>query len=240
MAKLIPLNKGKSVVVDDADFDKFSQWHWFFQANRNGNGYAVRKTTRNAKSVWLKMHREIIEAPSGMQVDHIDGNGLNNQRSNLRLCTATDNARNSRSRRGSSSEFKGVSWSKSGKAWQAYIAADKQTIYLGLFEDEGFAARVHDSAARKLHGEFARLNLPNCAPLTDDEIAARRLQPSRTSSFRGVSWHSQNHCWTSSICIHRKKVYLGSYAVERDAAAAYNQAAIKYHGNKAKLNQLGE
>lgn len=238
MAKLIPLNKDKFATVDDSDYDWLSQWHWFFQSNRNGNGYAVRKTTRNSKPVWLKMHREILGAPREMMVDHIDGDGLNNQRCNLRLCDASENAMNTKSRIGSSSKFKGVSWDKSLKVWKAYICADKKTTYLGLFANEVFAARVHDTAARKLHGDFVRLNLPEYAPLTDEEIASCRLKQMKSSRFLGVSRHKLNDSWMAFISIRRKPLYLGSFGTEIEAAAAYNGAAIQYHGDKAKLNIL--
>jgi hypothetical protein len=96
-----------------------------------------------------------------MFVDHIDHNGLNNRRSNLRLCTAQQNARNHRPQLRGSSKYKGVSWRQDGKVFRALIWHNGKSINLGRFKNEIDAAKAYDKAAKKYFGEFAYLNFPD-------------------------------------------------------------------------------
>lgn len=106
------------------------------------------------------MHTEILRIISipGMVVDHIDGNGLNNQKSNLRQCTYAQNKQNSRKRKRTSSQFKGVNFHKGGQNWQAYITVNKKRIWLGRFNSEIEAASIYDAKARECFGEYAVTN----------------------------------------------------------------------------------
>jgi len=104
------------------------------------------------------MHRLIMNAPEGLVVDHIDRNGLNNRKCNLRLCTKAQNVQNSRPRRNRSSKYKGVFWNKLNKKWSASIHKGDKRIYLGGFDDEIEAALAYDRKAAELFGEFAYLN----------------------------------------------------------------------------------
>lgn len=158
MPREIPLTQGKVAIVDDADFDLVSGWKWFAVVGKK-SFYAVRTVNISKRSkLRVAMHRFLAGAHDGDVVDHIDGNGLDNRRSNLRVCSARDNARNIRARAGSS-RFKGVSFHRGVGKWQAYVAAEGQR-YLGVFDNEIDAALAHDEAARALHGEFARVNFP--------------------------------------------------------------------------------
>jgi len=103
------------------------------------------------------MHREIIDAPSEMKVDHIDNNGLNNRRSNLRLATVTQNNANTGLRRNNKSGHKGVFWNRQMKKWQAQIRFENKCFHLGYFTDVGLAAEAYADAAQRLFGEFSRL-----------------------------------------------------------------------------------
>ena len=105
------------------------------------------------------MHRLILNAGSGQQVDHIDKNGLNNTRGNLRFCTIAQNAQNRR-HRGGASQYRGVFWYEKSSRWGVRITARRETQFLGLFLSEEEAAKVYDRAARELHGQFANLNFP--------------------------------------------------------------------------------
>jgi len=105
------------------------------------------------------MHREIMDAPAGMEVDHINGNGLDNRKCNLRLATSSQNKRNQRKqRRKTSSKYKGVYWHKRDKVWVVRIQAEGKEKYIGSYKTEQEAALAYNEAALKYHGEYAKLN----------------------------------------------------------------------------------
>lgn len=150
MTKEIVLSNGTVALVDDADYAELSAYRW----HQDGN----RASRSNGKNRTLKMHRQIMgEQADGREVDHINGNGLDNRRCNLRLCTHAENTRNgSKHRDGLSSTYKGVT-NRYGK-WQAMIRTNNKGQYLGMFTSPEDAARAYDAKARELFGEFARLN----------------------------------------------------------------------------------
>ena len=155
--KTIPLTKGKFALVDDEDYDKLTKFPWCI----SGSGkYAVRR--KNGKVVY--MHREILAASKGKSIDHANGNQLDNRRSNLRFASISENNWNSNHKAGLSG-FRGVSWMRLAKKWQAYIHIKNKKLHLGYFHDKKAAALAHDKAARSLHGEFARLNFSNFSPV---------------------------------------------------------------------------
>ena len=105
------------------------------------------------------MHRQIMNAPKGIVVDHINRNGLDNRKANLRFATVSQN--NWNSRKGfncGSSKYKGVSWSKDKKKWAVWLSVNKKNKQFGYFDDEKEAARVYNEVAKKHRGEFAVLN----------------------------------------------------------------------------------
>lgn len=151
-------NKGKYVaLVDDEDFDSVNQYKW--SATKLGNNfYAMRGQWVDGKYTTKYMHSMILD---GKEIDHIDHNGLNNQKSNLRLCTRSENSMNKTKRRGVSSIYKGVSFFKKGGKWMAQITSAGKSIYLGYFVCEIDAARAYNTKATELFGEFANLNQIN-------------------------------------------------------------------------------
>lgn len=154
----ILLTQGLVALVDDADFHRLSIYKWFAVRGHN-TFYAVRNRASPKRGL-ICMHHEVVGKPvHGFQTDHIDGNGLNNQRVNLREATAGQNQMNQRVTVGSSM-YKGVSWHSTGKKWRARIHTNGRDEYLGFFSSEEDAARVYDSAASNYFGEFARLNFP--------------------------------------------------------------------------------
>lgn len=155
--KEIQLTKGLSVKVDDEDYEWLIKFKWYC----NNRGYAVRSSHFKTESgKWtcktVLMHREIANAPKGMDVDHADLDPLNNQRYNLRVCTRTENSLNRGLCKANTSGFRGVN--KADKKWIARIAFNGKRLYLGAFTDKQEAVRAYNAAALKYHGEFARLN----------------------------------------------------------------------------------
>lgn len=154
----IPLTKGKFAKVDPEDYIWLSQFRWHCKTNTNSI-YAVRTITENGKSKRIYMHRLIANTPCHLVCDHINHDGLDNRKKNLRNCTIKQNNANSRSAANSSSRYKGVSWDKRLSKWSASIKVDGKSISLGRFESEISAARAYDQAAKKYFGVFAFLNL---------------------------------------------------------------------------------
>lgn len=153
----IQLTKGKCAVVDATDYDWLNQWKWYAQHTGVGRHYAMRRIERNGISRLICMHRFILEAPEGVEVDHKNGNPLDNQRENLRLCNRSQNSANSRKQKRSISKYKGVTLHQ-GK-WRARIRPNGQQIELGCFSTQEEAGEAYDVAAIKHFGEFARLNI---------------------------------------------------------------------------------
>jgi hypothetical protein len=153
--KLIPLTQGKFAVIDGEDYDRLSQYTWYV-AKSGSTFYACR--VRGHTTVHI--HREIMRAAEGMICDHKNHKGLDNRKSNLRLCTSSQNARNQQARAGCTSKYKGVCWHKKHKKWQARIACNSSRMHLGSFDNEIDAALAYDRRAIEVFGEFAWLNFP--------------------------------------------------------------------------------
>lgn len=158
--KKIPLTQGKFAIVDDEDYEWLNQHKWCV-AHCTNKYYAVRFISVNKKRIQLYMHREIMGAMKGQEIDHRGGNSLDNRKSNLRFCTRSENLQNQHRTKNNSTKFKGVSWHKLRHKWQAYINFNKTRIQLGYFDNENDAAKAYDIEATKLFGEFANLNFPN-------------------------------------------------------------------------------
>lgn len=171
--KTIRLTQGKTALVDDSMFDFINQWKWFAH-KASTNVFHARRTSWNKttkKHEVILMHRLIMGATSpDIFIDHKDQNGLNNQVSNLRICSHQQNCKNRRSVRGSSSKFLGVHFSKAANKWKAEICVNGKNKYLGLFTNEYDAAIAYNRAATEHHGEYANLNIvhsemPWCRPV---------------------------------------------------------------------------
>jgi hypothetical protein len=156
--RTIPLGKtGLVALVDDADFEVLSRHTWTPQ-HHGRTVYAV-ESFGCCGGAGRRMHRMIADAPAGVQVDHRDGDGLNNTRANLRLASGRENQGNRRKQQ-STSRFKGVTRRKPTHAWRAAIRDNGVLVALGTFASEEDAARAYDAAARRIFGGFAALNFP--------------------------------------------------------------------------------
>ncbi len=154
--KQIQLTQGKVAFVDDVDFVILSAHRWHAMRGRKGNFYAARDDFTGGVRQHIYMHRVILDAPSDLQVDHANGDGLDNRRGNLRTASRAQNQQNQGRRTDNSSGFKGVCWhSKRGK-WYARIGCNGVTRSLGLFDSPEEAHAAYCRAAVATHGQFAR------------------------------------------------------------------------------------
>lgn len=157
----IPLGKsGLVAVIDESDADAVFAHAASWRLDRQANGTLL--YARAGDGIYL--HRLILEAPRGVHVDHVNGNGLINCRANLRLATSGQNLRNQRARTTSTSGMKGI-YPRRGR-WEAKIVLNYQPIRIGRFDTPEEAARAYDAKARELFGEFARLNFPHVGELS--------------------------------------------------------------------------
>jgi hypothetical protein len=163
--KEIPLTKGLVTIVDDEDFQMLNAYKWYSVGHPKKEYAATYGGKGKGQPQHIRMHRMLLNAPDDSEVDHINGNRLDNRKSNLRLATRSQNGRN----RGKFSNHKGKSHS---------------------------------------------------------------------SRFKGVTYHSRDSCWQATICVDGQYTHLGYHNTEREAALAYNKAAIKYHGEFAIINEI--
>ncbi len=157
--KLIPLSQGKFAKVDDADYEFLIQFTW--TASRVGSVFYAIRTLRGAHGRWTtqSMHALLAVTPPGLQTLHLNGDGLDNRRENLGIGTNADNQRGPCHYYGTSG-FRGVSFSKPAKKYEARICHNRQSFYLGLFETAVEAAQVRDDKARELGWPEEGLNFP--------------------------------------------------------------------------------
>lgn len=157
----LELNRGQVARVDKNGYEKARHLNWRAQYYPKLNQfYAVRGKMIDGKFVLTFLHRFLMDAPDGMVVDHINHDTLDCRFENMRLCSHSENMRNRKSTRKSSSRYLGVSLCKRTNRWLARIKSNGQERYLGYYKSEINAAKAYDKAAKEIHGEFANLNFP--------------------------------------------------------------------------------
>lgn len=149
--KKIQLSNGGFAMVDDEDYDGLSKYLWYSYC-----GYAYRTVSRLLGKKNISMHVDLLGKKDGLEIDHIDGNRLNNQKSNLRFCTRSQNQINKKLQKNNTSGYKGVS--KRSDSYVAQIKNKGKVKYIGSFGSAEDAARAYDKEAKKTYGEFAYLN----------------------------------------------------------------------------------
>jgi hypothetical protein len=154
--KEILLTKGKVAYIDDEDYALVSQYSWAYFQPKSGPAYAVSQiSVGQGKQKAIRMHRIIMNAKPNELIDHRDGDGLNNQKYNLRLCTQSQNRGNSRHNKFSKAPYKGLSWRKDNRVWQVTIGHNSKHFTLGTYKSPEKAFKVYCNANLLLHGEFA-------------------------------------------------------------------------------------
>jgi len=152
--KTIELTRDKVALVDDEDYDDLIRYKWSTLSSGNNRYYYAVRWGRPGERDVVLMHNHLL---GSLGVDHINGDGLDNQRSNLRSATKTQNGQNRKPNKNCVSEFKGINQRPNGK-WYVRIQVDGKRISLGYFNDEIDAAKAYDEAARRYFGEYARTN----------------------------------------------------------------------------------
>ena len=152
----------KVTIIDKEDCNKVTEAitaraKWYAWASTSGKHYAMSGCRHKS------IHRVVMDNPEGMEVDHINGNPLDNRKENLRICTRAQNSQNKKLRADSKSGYKGV-YERSNGRFQAYIGNPEypgRHISLGYHNTPEEAARAYDAKAKELHGEYAHLNFPD-------------------------------------------------------------------------------
>jgi len=185
----IPLTQGRFAKVDPEDYLWLSQFRWSAKIGPHAI-YAVRTIQVAGRSKRIYMHRQIMNTPADLVCDHVNHDGLDDRKANLRNCTFSQNNANRRCSPRATSRYLGVSWDKHRNKWAAAIKKDGISKNLGLFDSEEAAARAYDTAARSLHGIYANLNFPEEWP---DHPANRGCRPQAGDCRVGSSTHAENH-----------------------------------------------
>jgi hypothetical protein len=229
-----------SVLIDEEDLTVFAENYWTITKPKR-TFYVVRPSSSDRPTVGL--HRLILGNPVGL-IDHIDHNGLDNRRRNLRLANSSQSAANRRLPVDASSGFKGVTFVKKKNLYAVQLLKDGKHIHGGHFKNILLAAAKYNELAIVHHGEFACLN-----EFTDEQVdeinnppkETRRISKNNKTGYIGVSFRSKGGFgkpYIATIYIGGKNKSLGVFADAKSAAEAYNEAAIKYHGEKAALNDI--
>ena len=244
MTQSLPLTRGAFNLLDDTDYGQLAAQRWLCTSR----GYAARVAHVAGKRTTVYLHRLLLNAPPQLQVDHINGNKLDNRRRNLRLATPQQNRRNGKATQ-SSSEFKGVT--RRGERWQARICINHKIRHLGYYDTALEASLVYDLAARRFFGSFARLNHPH-RPRSDDDDqrlnqilsgtrppkrpTRRRIPrvPKARSDYRGVYWERGR--WRAILSVQGRQQHLGYFGSELAAALAHDAAARTQFAAQARLN----
>lgn len=218
-------------IVDAEDAERLSRFKW--NAAIRGGCRHVRRAYRDGyQVVTVYLHTEVMGTPpSGMVIDHINGNGLDNRKCNLRFATPRQNMANRRSRKTQQSGYKGVFAARN--KWSARITCKGVREYIGIFDTPEEAARAYDEAAKIIHGEFAALNFPDEAYYVVNDHTRYH---DRAVRYRGVSKIAGLHRWKAVVTYNGKSHYLGRFKSPEEAARAYDKGAIKYQGSFARLN----
>jgi hypothetical protein len=253
---MIPLTRGKFVIVDEADAEmipSFGRWRTKMKAKRN-TCYAASCTYPPGLPEQTVYMHVLIAGFKG--VDHVNRNGLDNRRINLRPATVSQNQANRGPLSNNTSGYKGVSWNRGRHKWSAIIKVAGEVTRLGFFDDPIEAARAYNQAASEAFGEYAYLNpmpatwstlvsQPSIRPSGGSRSASRRrrgasqsLPSNNTSGYKGVTRHQKSGRWQARINFDGKYRYLGLFDDPLDAAHAYNEAAISAWGERAWLNPI--
>lgn len=157
--KTITLSRGYITKVDDEDYERFVKFKWHTEKARGNLRYAARCIWIGNKNTVVLLHRLIMDNPKGKSVDHVNGDGLDNRKNNLRICSHKENIRNSKLLRSNNkSGYRGVSWESGVKKWRADITVNYRLKFLGFYKTKELAAEVYNLAAKRYFKKYANIN----------------------------------------------------------------------------------
>ena len=226
---ITPLTQSKFAIVDIEDAD-LGTYRWCINSR-----YAARRLEQRT----IFIHRIVLERKlgrpihDGMVADHINGNELDNRRSNLREATRVQNAWNSKVQKNNTSQYTGVSYNTRQGRYFARLGSNG--VLLGIFETALDASFCYDKAALERWGEYARLNHP-IEEVLAWEAPPHYLPAMNTSGYRGVTRIKKSGKWQASLRHNNKLLHLGTHDTAEEAARAYDRAAIKFRKDVAVLN----
>lgn len=239
-------NHGKKIIhVDDDDYEFLDKMTWTVYKARNtfyAAGVIRKRYRKSGDPARVKMHRWIMKCPDGMQVDHIDGDGLNNRKDNLRLATQSQNGKNKRVKKSNSTGFKGVGYNEKKDLYVTRIGVNGTLVYGGRTKNKYAAAVKYNELALQFFGEFACLN-----ELTEEElimakesIPSKRITKSNSTGYRGVCVikNTSDRIYAATVFVNRKNKYLGSFSTPEEAAEVYNRAVIEFKKPIQWLNKI--
>jgi hypothetical protein len=154
--KSIPLTQGKNAIVDDEDYEFINKWKWHAYKGYGGVFYAHRSLHIGKRVKHIFMHRVINETPEGLDTDHVNGDGLDNRRENIRTATRSQNMFNRAKNKNNTSGYRGVSWHAKTQKWQVQVRVNNKNKYIGLFRSLEDAANAYKERSKELIGHEIR------------------------------------------------------------------------------------
>lgn len=211
------LSKGALAFVDAEDAKSVSAHTWHI-SEAGGTSYAATNVWDDTANAWKRLYMHRMLVPDAVLVDHVDCNGLNNTRANLRSADYSKNAANSRHSGRGTSAFKGVHWASRHQRWIATIHVNGRRKHVGMFDSEEDAAKAYAAAARGEFGEYARADVDSSAE------APFTMRRDNKSGLKWVSWNKQLKAWVGQYMLAGRKRYVGTFVDPHEAHSAVKAA----------------
>lgn len=218
MTMLLPTAQGIFILVDDQDFDRAIQHGW----SLDPRGYAHAKIEQET----VLLHRWLVGAQKGEEVDHKNHNTLDCRRENLRRCTKSQNMANMKTPRSNTTGFKGVTYDKRVNRYTARIKVNQKHLHLGSFLTAEDAGIVYNHAAKQHFGEFALFNeIPDWQSRMPRPAKDVSLRQNNSSGFQGVSYYKKSGKWVAHLRHDGQRIHVGYFPTAEAAAQAREKKA---------------
>ena len=233
----IELTKGQKAIVDWRDVEWLKKLKWYFNESPNGTGYAARIKLQGGERLLISMHRAVFLrynprlADAFDDIDHINGNKLDNRLSNLRSATRHQNSGNRGANKNNKSGYKGVNFYSKNNSWKAQIMDNGKKRHIGYYATPEEAALAYNIESARIFGEFGYQN-PIPLEVTEakklNNRAAKKLNSPRAyKPFKEVSFHKRFNKWSAYVKVNGTRKHLGYFTTEAEALDAVAQAKFK-------------